>query len=185
MRDPAVRSHLLGLALDLAARLFRRGRTRPDEPGAGQQIQHQVASGDFRLLTLQDQHRPQSQTRGGSRGQPDMVTLRRAAGNYRRRASGQRLRARVLKLPDLVAAAAKPAQVITLHPQGISGQPHRSRQTRSRLQRGRPATQHDRRWPRIGRHDWRLHTRRRAPVGRCAFTTAGNHVRGWAVRMMR
>ena len=53
----------------------------------------------------------------------------------------------------------KPAQVITLHPQGISGQPHRSRQTRSRLQRGRPATQHDRRWPRIGRHDCRVPTR--------------------------
>jgi len=156
MRDPAVLSHLFGLPLDLAARLFRRGRTRPDEPGAGQHIQHQVASGDFRLLSLQDQHRPQTQTRGSSRRQPGMVTLRRAAGNQRRRTSGQRLSTRVLKLADLVAAAAKPAQVITLHPQGISGQPHRSRQTGSRLQRSRPGTQHDRRWPRIGRHDCRV-----------------------------
>ena len=38
MRDPAVPAYLLGLPLDLAARLFRRGRTRPDDLGAGQQI---------------------------------------------------------------------------------------------------------------------------------------------------
>ena len=116
--------------------------------------------------------RLQSQARGvqlaGQPAAPGMVTLRRAAGNQRRRASGQRLRTRVLKLPDLVAAAAQPAQVITLHPQGIGGQPHRSRQTRRRLQRGRPATQHDRRRPRIGRHGLETtHTRGRAPAGRC------------------
>ena len=92
---------------------------------------------------------------GGSRKMPSV-----------RAASGQCLRTRVLKLPDLVAAAAEPAQVITLHPQGIGGQPHRGRQTRSRLQRGRPATQHGRRWPRTGRHDCSTHTGRRAPGGR-------------------
>jgi len=97
------------------------GRTRPDEPGAGQQIQHQVSSGDLRLVALQNQHRPQTQARSRSRRQPGMVTLRRSAGNHRRGASRQRLRTRVLKLPDLVAAAAKPTQVITLHPQGIGG----------------------------------------------------------------
>ena len=139
MRDPAVLSHLLGLPLDLAAQLFGRGRTGPHQPGAGQQIQYQVAGGDLGFLSLQDQHRLQAQTRGGSGRQPGVVALRRAAGNHGRRGSRQRLRARVLKLTDLVAAAAQPGQVITLHPQGISGQPHRSRQTRSRLQWGRPA----------------------------------------------
>jgi len=51
MRDSAIVSHLLGLALDLAVHLLRRGVTRPDELGAGQLIQYEVATVDVGLLS--------------------------------------------------------------------------------------------------------------------------------------
>jgi len=128
MRDSAIVSHLLGLALDLAVHLLRRGVTRPDELGAGQLIQYEVATVDVGLLSFEHQDRSQSEAgRCGCR-QPRVVALRRAGGDHRRRAGGEGLRAGVLQLADLVATAAEPAQVIALEPESVGCQPHRRRQ---------------------------------------------------------
>nr|BFE69204.1 hypothetical protein GCM10020092_025050 [Actinoplanes digitatis] len=106
-----------------------------------QVIQDQVAARRRRRMPAQHQYAPQAEPgRGGGR-EPGVVRLRRTSGDKRRRAGLERLRAGVLKLAYLVAAAAaaEAGQVVPLDPELIQrqcrGEPRR------RLERRRPRAQ--------------------------------------------
>ena len=137
------------LALNPVAKPLRRGAGQPGQPGTGQVVQRQVALGQRGLLPAEDQHGTQAKARRGRGRQPGVVALRRAAGDQRGRAGGERLRAGVLELADLVPAAAEPAQVVALDPQRARRQPGRGGEAGRWLDRSRPGSQGDRRGLRV------------------------------------
>jgi hypothetical protein len=101
------------------------------------------AERDRRSVTAEHQDAPHTQPSSGSRCEPAVVALRRAARDQHRGTLGQRLCTAVLQFAHLVAASAEAAQIVTLDPQVVLRETNARRQARGTLQRGRPSAQHD------------------------------------------
>jgi hypothetical protein len=109
-----VRRSLLGLGRQ---HLLARAAVRPDDLRAGQLVEQQIPAPLLDRRPVERQHAGEAEPGGGRGGQPGVVALRGAQGDDRVRRGGERLRAGVLQLADLVAAAPEAVQVVALEPQ--------------------------------------------------------------------
>jgi hypothetical protein len=96
--------------------LGQAGLPGPHQFDAQQRVDDEVAGRVRWRVAGHDSDHVEAEPARGGRGEADMVALRRTAGDQHVGAGGQRVRAEVVELADLVAAAGERGQVVALDP---------------------------------------------------------------------
>ena len=113
----------------------------PDDVGAEELVQGDVARGPYRRRAGEDEAAAETESRRRRGREPGVVALGGAAGDERRGAGPERLGAEVLELAHLVAASAEPGEIVALDPQVAWSKPQQGGQPGRRFERCRPGAQ--------------------------------------------